>query len=361
MDKGSAAESCPTRCEHRWVRTFLFSMRRDAPLSGLHVITKLVLVLAVSVSLMNMISTERPDPLGAGLLLALGFVLIWLSGVSRWLFRSYLVVIYPMLLSLFLGWIIFYPDPGTRVLFSHQLYSGSIRVGISVAMVLFLAIVIGYYLHTKHLFWGFVVGAVAAFLVSKTPFNLFWSLGAFPFYRPLNVLVSDWTVLVSGTKVLGYGAMVLMTLLITLTTRDIEVIGAMRKIRRIPYVIPLFCSLTLRSLNLALIDYSTIHQAHVARGINVQKKSVLARLKDMAQISVPLIANMVRRSTEIADALSARGYTMNCKPAIYREVKPMKAIDWAISLGAVGLSSAILGGGINLTEAIMPRFLGMGL
>jgi hypothetical protein len=100
----------------KWVRTFLFSMRIDSPLAGLHAITKFVLVLGVSLVLMGMISTARPDPLGCVLLVALAFLLLWLSGVIRWLFRSYLVVIFPMLLSLFLSWVAFNPNPGNRIL-----------------------------------------------------------------------------------------------------------------------------------------------------------------------------------------------------------------------------------------------------
>jgi hypothetical protein len=69
----------------KWVRTFLFSMRIDSPLAGLHAITKFVLVLGVSLVLMGMISTARPDPLGCILLVILAFLLLWLSGVIRWL------------------------------------------------------------------------------------------------------------------------------------------------------------------------------------------------------------------------------------------------------------------------------------
>jgi len=81
-------------------------------------------VISLSLVLMGMISTARPDPLGCVLLVALALLLLWLSGVIRWLFRSYLVVIFPMLLSLFLSWIVLNPNPGTRILFSHQTYSG---------------------------------------------------------------------------------------------------------------------------------------------------------------------------------------------------------------------------------------------
>jgi energy-coupling factor transporter transmembrane protein EcfT len=337
----------------KWVRTFLFSMRIDSPLAGLHAITKFVLVLGVSLVLMGMISTARPDPLGCVLLVALAFLLLWLSGVIRWLFRSYLVVIFPMLLSLFLSWIAFNPNPGNRILFSRQTYSGVMNIGVSVAMIVFVGIIVGYYVFTKQLYWGILGAVVATLIVSQTPLNLSWTFASFPFHQPLTLIISDITVYVAATKVLGYGAMVLMTFLLVLTTRDVEVVGALRKIPRMPYVICQFSSLMLRSLNIAMIDFSTVRQAQVARGVNVQKKNIVAKIRDMAYLTVPLIANMMRRSTEISDALTARGYEMDSKPTIYREVKPFHAVDYVLIIGTTVLVVGVLAAGLNITEVVL--------
>lgn len=337
----------------KWVRTFLFSMRLDSPLAGLHAITKFVLVMGVSLVLIGMISTSRPDPLGCLLLVAVAFILLWLSGVIRWLFRSYLMVIFPMLLSLFLSWIIFNPNPGTRILFSHQTYSGAVNIGACLAMIVLVCIIVGYYLFTKQLYWGILIGVVAAIVISQTPLNLSWTFASFPFYKPLTLVISDMTVYVAATKVLGYGAMVLMTFLLVLTTRDIEIVGGLRKVPGMPYVVCLFSSLMLRSLNIALIDFSTVRQAQVARGVNVQKKNIVARIRDMAYLTVPLIANMMRRSTEISDALLARGYEMGSKPTVYHEVKPFHIVDWVLILGSVVLVVAVLVGGVSVTEVVL--------
>ena len=108
MSEATLVESRAPGRGQKWVRTFLFWMRPDSPLAGLHAITKFTMVLGVSLALLRMISTAYPDPVGCVLLLILGLILLWLSGVIRWMFRSYLVVIYPMLLSLFITWIVFY-------------------------------------------------------------------------------------------------------------------------------------------------------------------------------------------------------------------------------------------------------------
>jgi energy-coupling factor transporter transmembrane protein EcfT len=331
----------------------------DSPLAGLHAITKFLMALGVSLALVRMISTTRPDPGGCVLLMLVALALLWLSGVIRWLFRSYLVVMFPMLLSLFVTWMVFNPAPGSRILFSRQMYSGVINVGISVAMIVFVGIIVGYYSFTKQLFWGIGGAVLVALVISQTPLNLSWTFASFPFHQPLTLIISDRTVYVAGTKVLGYGAMILLTFLFVLTTRDIEVIGALRKVRGVPYVLCLFGSLMLRSLNIALIDFSTVRQAQVARGVNVQKRNIFARVRDMAYLAVPLIANMMRRSTEISDALSARGYEMGSKPTIYREVKPFHAVDYVLMIGSVVLVVAVLGRGFNLTEAVLGLISGL--
>jgi energy-coupling factor transporter transmembrane protein EcfT len=258
-----------------------------------------------------------------------------------------------MLFSLFLSWIVFNPNPGTRILFSRQTYSGEINIGVSVAMIVFVGIIVGYYLFTKQLYWGILAGALAGLVVSQTPLNLSWTFASFPFHQPLTLVISDRTVYVAATKSIGYGAMILMTFLLVLTTRDIEVVGALRKIPGMPYVICMFASLMLRSLNIAMIDFSTVRQAQVARGVNVQKKNIVAKIRDMAYLTVPLIANMMRRSTEISDALSARGYEMGSKPSVYREVKPFHAVDYVLIVGSVLLVVGVLVGGFNLTEVVM--------
>jgi energy-coupling factor transporter transmembrane protein EcfT len=359
MSEATLTDSTGPGRGQKWVRTFLFSMRIDSPLAGLHAITKFVLVLGVSLVLMGMISTAHPDPLGCVLLVALAFLLLWLSGVIRWLFRSYLVVIFPMLLSLFLSWIVFNPNPGSRILFSRQTYSGTLNIGVSVAMVVFVAIIVGYYLFTKQLYWGIFGAVIVALIISQTPLNLSWTFVSFPFHQPLTLIISDQTVFVAATKVLGYGAMVLMTFLLVLTTRDVEVVGALRKLPGMPYVICLFSSLMLRSLNIAMIDFSTVRQAQVARGVNVQKKNIVAKIRDMAYLTVPLIANMMRRSTEISDALSARGYEMGSKPTVYREVKPFHVVDYLLIVGTVVLVVGVLAGGLNITDVVLGLVSGL--
>ena len=130
-------------------------------------------------------------------------------------------------------------------------------------------------------------------------------------------------------------------------------------IPRMPYVICLFSSLMLRSLNIAVLDFTTIRQAQVARGINARKKNILAKIRDYASVTVPLIATMMRRSIEISDALLARGYKIDSKPTVYHEVRPLRAMDWMLIVATLAFVVGVRW--INVSRIAAGSVLGLGI
>jgi energy-coupling factor transporter transmembrane protein EcfT len=251
-----------------------------------------VIILVTSTLIVRLMDARDPDPLGVGLLMAASLALLLLSGAGRWLFRSYLVVIFPMLGVLFITWVIFNHDPGTHVF-------------------LFL-----------------------------------------PIYHQASLVVSNANLLAASTKVLGYAAMVFASLMLVMTTRDIEFVGAMRQLR-VPYVAAFFLSLVFRTLSSAVMDYETIRQAQVARGIALQSRSLPGRIRDMAHMSVPLVATMIRRSTEVSDAVIARGFRLGgAPPTEYHEAQPLHAGDWVVLALQGLLLVAVFCPSANLTHWI---------
>jgi energy-coupling factor transporter transmembrane protein EcfT len=276
----------------QYVRTFLFSMQINSPLARLHVITKVAIILINSTLIVRLMDARDPDPLGVGLLMVAALALLLLSGAGRWLFRSYLVVIFPMLSVLFVTWVIFNRDPGTHV----------------------------------YLSW--------------------------PITQQVTLVASDANLLTAFTKVLGYAAMVFVSLSLVMTTRDIEFVGTMQQLR-IPYVAAFFLSLVLRTLSNAVMDYETIRQAQVARGITLQTRSLPARIRDMAHMSVPLVATMVRRSIEVSDAVIARGFRLGgAAPTEYHEAQSLHAVDWLVLALQGVLLAAVFYPSANLTHWI---------
>jgi energy-coupling factor transporter transmembrane protein EcfT len=289
---------------------------------------------------------------GAIILTVFSLAALMFGGVIAWLFRSYLLVLFPMLGMLFVTWLIFNPDPGTQVFYSLPLYDGTLTLALSLSLLALIASPIIYFQIRREIFWGVIVGIVLAVALNKLGLNFRLVLAEVPLYHPLNLIVSDKNLVVAATKVFGYAAMVFISLTLIMTTRDAEVIGAMRQ-AKMPYAVSFFTSVWLRSLSMALLDYGTIRQAQVARGVNLQRKSIFGKILDLARISVPLIVTMIRRSTEVGDAVMARGMTsLACKPSTFREIRPIRALDVILLLFFVGLALAVLGLRLNLTRML---------
>jgi energy-coupling factor transporter transmembrane protein EcfT len=97
-----------------------------------------------------------------------------------------------------------------------------------------------------------------------------------------------------------------------------------------PQPVVFFISTMFRALSLAIADYETIHQAQIARAVNAQPRSFWRRLLDLASIAVPMVAMMIRRSSEIGDALLARGYALRQQQIDFYETEPFRLLDWLL-------------------------------
>ena len=348
----TAASTVSQREGKEYVRTFLFSMKIDSPLAKMHIVSKVVSILLVSLIVVKLMDMQRPDPAGVVVLAGLGLFSLYLGGVIAWLFRSYLVVLFPMLGTLIVTWLVFNPDPGTRVFFQLPLYAGSVQLQLSVGLVVFVAAPLIYFRFTRRIFWGLVAGTALVILLNRVDLNPSLRLAEFRLFQPISLVISDKNVVVAVTKVFGYATMVFGSLTLVMTTRDAEVAGTLRQ-TRIPYAVSFFASVMLRSLSMAVLDYGTIRQAQVARGVDLQDKSIFAKLMDLARISVPLIVTMIRRSTEVADAVMARGMTsLSANPVTFRETRPLNTFDVLVMLLFVALTVVVYGFSFNLTHLL---------
>jgi energy-coupling factor transporter transmembrane protein EcfT len=335
-----------------WVRSFLFSVKVDSPLARLHVVSKLFAILALSFVVVRFIDTENPDPAGAILMILLAFLGLSLSGVLRWVFRSYLLVMFPALAGMALTWIVFNADPGRGVLLRIPIYSGHITLGLSLGFITFLVFAVGWYVFRKGIFWGIVGGLVLAAVLTRLIGNPSVTFARFELLQPFTVIVSWKNLTVAITKALGYGAMIFVSLMLVMTTRDIELTGTMMQMR-VNYVASFFVATMLRSLNMALNDYSTIRQAQIARGISLKKRNFFRIIADLAYMAVPLTATMLRRSSEVGDAALIRGFSMQSRnPTEFHEVRPFTVMDWAVIALCAALVVAVVVFRVNITTLL---------
>ena len=313
----------------RYVRSFLFSRRIDAPFARLHFGIRVLLVLCLSGLQIHTINTTFPDPFGAALLLGVSLLIFAMSGVSRRIAILYAVIATPTVFSLFITWILFNQVPGTVTLVHFPFYSGHVNIGFAVWQVIWLIIVGTYFAFTRKVLAGIFGATLLVILLAPLLALPEWTLVQVPLYHPLNVFVSDRSLVVALSKVLGYTGMVLCTIALVITSRDVELIGTLRQLR-VPQTITFFLSTVFRALELALSDFETIRLAQVARAINARPRSFLRRVMDVASIAVPMVAIMIRRSGEIGDAIVARGYTIDQKMLNFHETKRWTIPDWGI-------------------------------
>jgi len=224
----AAASAAHQREGIRYVRTFLFSMQIDSPLARLHIATKFIGVLLISLVIVRQMSMHDPDPAGAVVLAVLSLVALLMSGALVWLFRSYLFVIFPMLTMLFITWLIFNPDRGTQVYLERQLYDGTLTLALSASLAALVLFPMIYYRLARSLSWGLVGGLALALALTWLKLNPRLVLAEVPFFHPLSLIVSDKNLVVAATKVFGYATMVFLSLTLVMTTRDAETLAAIR-------------------------------------------------------------------------------------------------------------------------------------
>lgn len=320
----------------KYVRSFLFSRRIDAPFAQVHLITRTLFILCLSSLLLRTIDTAHPDPIGAALLCVAALVVFLLSGMQTRVARLYLLLTLSPLLSLFTTWVLFNPVAGHRVLLQFPIYAGQLALGLAFWELVWVAIVSVYFFVTRKLLVGMLLATLIAFFMTRLFPLPEWTLLRVAFFHPLAIYVSDRGILVASTKVVGYAGMVFATIALVVTSRDTELIGALRQLH-IPPSIIFFLSTVFRSLDLALSDYETIRQAQLSRAINARPRSIFRCLGDLASLAVPMVAMMIRRSSEIGDALLVRGYTLGHPSADFYETSPLRLLDWCIAVVSTGM------------------------
>lgn len=311
------------------MRSFLFSRRIDAPFARVHLIARTLLILSLSCVLLRTIDTAHPDFIGATFFCFASLLIFLLSGMSARIARLNVLLTLSPLLSLFITWVLFNPVSGHTVLLQFPVYSGQLILGFALWQLVWIAIIGIYFFVTRKLLMGILLATLVAFLMIHFFPLPTWTLAHVPFFHPLRVFISDQGVLVAGTKVIGYAGMIFATIALVVTSRDTELLGALRQLRMPPSLI-FFLSTVFRSLNLALSDYETIRQAQIARAIHARPRTTIRRVRDFGSLAVPMVATMIRRSSEIGDALLLRGYTLGRLSTDFYETSPWHLLDWCI-------------------------------
>jgi len=332
----------------RYIRSFLFTRKIDAPFARIHLIPRTLLVFCRSSLALRAIDATQPDLVEAICLWGVCFLIFLSSGIPPRVARVYLLLSVPTLFSLLCTWLLFDPLPGNVTLLKTQVYGGILVFSLAIWQVVWVAIVAIYFWITRKLLAGILLATVVSILfVHFVPLPT-WVFARMNFLHPLTILISDRNLLVAVTKVIGYAGMIFVTVSLIVSSRDIELIGTMRQLH-LPQPIIFFLSTVFRALDLSLVDYGTIHQAQIARAINARPRNIIKRLRDLGSIAIPMVAVMIRRSSEIGDALISRGYQLRGSQTDFYEIAPWRFTDSLTIIVCCGLAFLAFGPHSNLT------------
>jgi biotin transport system permease protein/energy-coupling factor transport system permease protein len=109
--------------------------------------------------------------------------------------------------------------------------------------------------------------------------------------------------------------LILSAAILTMTTTPSELISGiewfLRPLRPLgisSHDIAVMVSMVLRFVPTLLQELDQIKEAQMARGANFKSGTILARLKKMSSLVIPLVRNSILRAEEVAQGIEARGY-----------------------------------------------------
>ncbi|MDP8011707.1 MAG: energy-coupling factor transporter transmembrane component T family protein [Thermoplasmata archaeon] len=236
--------------QKKYLKTILFSAKADSVFVNLHPFTKFALFFILSIAVILAMTKSHPDLVFSLIVFIVVLALLLESGTLKYVIKSYLSLLFVAFIVFLIWWLIF-NQIGNSILFS-------MHIG-----------------------------------------NYYFKITRESLY-------------VGVAKVFGYAAMAFLTLLILMTTRDVDIVDALNQLK-VPFKQTFFISLIFRSLNIMEEDLESIRHAQFARGGKASKKNPLSRVKEFLALSIPLTALMIKRAVEMGSALEARGFSKSKK------------------------------------------------
>ncbi len=129
--------------------------------------------------------------------------------------------------------------------------------------------------------------------------------------------------------------LVLSAAILTMTTRPSELMGGLERLLRplkplgiSSHVVAVMVSLVLRFVPTLLQELDQIKEAQMARGADFKTGTILARIKSISSLVIPLIRNSILRAEELALGMEGRGYRRG--PRTYMRELRMTSSDYTI-------------------------------
>ena len=127
--------------------------------------------------------------------------------------------------------------------------------------------------------------------------------------------------------------LVMMASLLTLTTQPVVLVAGVEKLLRPfskiglkPHEIALAMVITIRFIPVFLDEAVKIQKSHIARGLRPEK-GIIARLRSISILLMPLFASAIKRAEDLAVAMECRLYRSSIKRTRYKDTY-ITGYDW---------------------------------
>jgi len=128
--------------------------------------------------------------------------------------------------------------------------------------------------------------------------------------------------------------MISMTFLISV--KPTEIVRALNSLR-VPPVVTAVLALALRTLYIIAEDYKSIKEAHTSRGLELDKGSLIKRVKSHIPLLLPLLIRSIDSAEKMVLALELRPTLLTS-----RRSSPLRARDLLITFGCLLLIALLL-------------------
>ena len=230
--------------------------------------------------------------------------------------------------------------------FNHPLYTGML-----LAIVFAVAILSRTLRDMKFALIGLVIIASTSLVL----WPLFRREGTVVIFNlgPINFYVES---ILYGIAVgLRLIAMVLSGLVLLTTTRIEELEAALTRVG-LPYPMAFAISAVFRFIPTMMGDAQMVLAAQQARGVDLLRGSIITKMKNSANIIVPLFTTTLRRFGELPMAIESRGFVPFAKRSYLIELK-FRWVDWLVIFGSLALTIIFIYLRLNGFGAILPRVI----
>ncbi|RLG53192.1 MAG: hypothetical protein DRN96_00545 [Thermoproteota archaeon] len=125
------------------------------------------------------------------------------------------------------------------------------------------------------------------------------------------------------------------------STHTSELSDLMTKLR-IPFYVTFTFTTAIRFIPTLAMEAQEIMDAQASRGLELERGSLLRRLKNYIPLLVPILVCAIRRSYQLAEALESRCFGYTKKRTMAYGLPPMSKTDWMFLAASVAQSAAVI-------------------